>query len=298
MRRLGTGWLRRAFAEPLLHFVVLGAILFMLASGSEEMPAPDRIVIGEGQIRNLAAVFERTWRRPPTEAELDGLIRDRIDEEVLAREARDLGLDQDDTVIRRRLRQKMEFVAQDLAPPEPASEDALQAYLAAHPERFTRPGRLTFTQVFLNPERRGPTLAQHAAGLLRELDAAPPEFDPGEVGDPSLLDPHYADVSTDEVARLLGPDFAARLEDLPVGRWAGPVASPYGAHLVRIAARSAPSLPPLAEVRDEVALEVEAERVVQAREAFVAALRQRYEVVVERPRAALAEASEGEEALR
>jgi len=291
-------WIRRALREPLVHFVVLGGALFLIAGGGEDERAPERIVISAGQVQNLAAVFERTWQRPPSEAELEGLIQDRINEEVMAREARALGPDRDDTVIRRRLRQKMEFVAQDLARPASADDAELQAYLEAHPERFTLPARLSFAHVFLSRERRGADLEADAARLLERLNAGPPAADPGDLGDPSLLEPAYDDLSTTDVARLFGAEFAARLHELPVGRWAGPVASPYGSHLVRIETRSEPSLPPLGQVRADVAREVEAERAAQAREALVAGLRERYDVVVERPQAALAMAGDDAGASR
>lgn len=287
-------WIRVVFREPLLHFVVLGGALFLVFGGSEGDVPPDEIVVSAGQVQNLAAVFERTWQRPPTEAEVDGLIRDRIDEEVMAREARALGLDRDDTVIRRRLRQKMEFVAQDLARPEPADDVDLQAYLKTHPERFTLPGRLTFTQVFLDRSRRGDRLEEDAEGMMARLQSGTPGVDPLSLGDPSLLETAYDDVSTGDVARAFGPDFANRLETLPVGRWAGPVPSPYGAHLIRIEDRTAPSLPPLDEVREEVAREVEAERAAEARAALIASLRDRYEIVVERPEPELALAGDEE----
>lgn len=284
-------WIHAVLREPLLHFVVLGGALVLIFGGGEEDSAPDQIVISAGQVRNLAAVFERTWRRPPTRAELDGLIQDRVDEEILAREARALGLDQDDTVIRRRLRQKMEFITQDLARPKPADDAELQAYLEAHPERFTTPGRISFAQVFLDRDRRGEDLEEDAERLLARLNAGGP-VDPLALADPSLLDADHADVSMNDVARLFGAEFADRLETLPIGRWVGPAPSPYGDHLIRIDARSAPSLPPLDQVRPEVARELEAERRRATQEAFLSAMRDRYDVVVERPDAALVSAGQ------
>lgn len=248
-------WVRTVLREPLLHFLVLGAGLFLLSGvvGDKAEEGPSEIVVSAAKIEHLAQLFQRTWRRPPTKAELDGLIEDHIQEEILYREALALGLDQDDTVIRRRLRQKMEFVAQDLARPGPAGDAELQVYLEAHPERFTLPGRLTFVQLFLDRERRGADLEADAARLLERLNARTPPVEAAALGDPSLLEPAYDDVSSTDVARLLGPDFAGRLDELPVGRWAGPVPSPYGWHLVRIDDRTPPRLPPLERVRAEVA---------------------------------------------
>jgi len=293
-------WVRTILREPLLHFLVLGAGLFLLSgvAGERAEERPDEIVVSAAKIEHLAQLFERTWRRPPTRDELDGLIEDHIREEILYREALALGLDEDDTVIRRRLRQKMEFVAQDLARPEPADDPALQAYLEAHPERFTLPGRLTFTQVFLDRERRGADLEADAARLLEQLNAGKVAVEAAALGDPSLLEPAYDDASTTDVARLFGPDFAERIDELPLGRWAGPVPSPYGWHLVRIDGRTPPMLPPLERVRAEVAREVEAERAAKARDALIARLRERYDVIVERPKADVALAKDDAEATR
>jgi hypothetical protein len=279
-------WLRPVVREPLVHFAVLGGLLFLIFGPGEDEPSAEQIVISEGQVRNLAAVFERTWQRPPTEAEVEGLIQDRIDEEVLAREARSLGLDQNDTVIRRRLRQKMEFVAADLMQREPPDDAELQAYLDANPERFRRPGRVSFTQVFLDRDLRGDGLEQDAERLLVRLQAGDP-VDPRRLADPSLLAPSYDLMTTDEVDRLFGPEFAERLKSLPTGRWVGPVASPYGDHLIRIEERSAPAPARLDQVRAEVARELEAERRREAQDALLEEMRRRYEVVVERPDAGL-----------
>jgi hypothetical protein len=149
--------LEKILREPLLHFLVLGAGLFLLFGlvGEPAGERSDRIVITEAKIGDLAQMFERTWRRPPTPAELDGLIEDHIKEEILYREALALGLDRDDTVIRRQLRLKMEFVSEDFAPQTEPTEDELRAFLAEHADRFRSPSRISFTQVYLSPDRRG-----------------------------------------------------------------------------------------------------------------------------------------------
>ncbi|HXJ17795.1 MAG TPA: peptidyl-prolyl cis-trans isomerase, partial [Candidatus Polarisedimenticolia bacterium] len=148
---------RKLLKEPLLHFVVLGALLFgvygWMNRGAE--PQAGRIVVTQGQIENLRVTYHRVWQRSPTPSELDGLIQDYVREEVLAREATKLGLDLDDVVIRRRLRQKMEFIANDLAaPPEPTEAD-LEEFLAKHPDHFRIEPRVTVRQVYLDPAKHG-----------------------------------------------------------------------------------------------------------------------------------------------
>ena len=123
MKRIDTqpptqgGWPGRLVREPLVHFLLLGGLLFGAWYAFNDQPPisdSNRIVLDEAQVASLAATFQRTWLRLPSHEELAGLVKDRIKEEILYREALALGLDRDDQVIRRRLRQKMEFVSTDL----------------------------------------------------------------------------------------------------------------------------------------------------------------------------------------
>jgi hypothetical protein len=160
--------------EPLVHFLLLGAAIFViygLVSGDRGGKA-NHIIVSQGKIANLVATFTRIWQRPPADRELEGLIQDYIREEVLYREALALGLDRDDTIIRRRLRQKMEFVSEDFAARAEPSDDELRAYLRTYPEVFAIEPRFTFRQVYLDPQRRGANLARDVARLLDELQQA------------------------------------------------------------------------------------------------------------------------------
>jgi hypothetical protein len=154
--------MKRVLREPLLHFLLLGTAVFVAYSlvtkpSSDE---PGKIVISQGQVAAMAEGFARTWRRPPTGEEIEGLIKDRVQEEVYCREARALGLDKDDTVIRRRLRQKIEFVTDDVSALAEPTDDELSAYLKAHADSFRVQRQFTFRQVYLNPERHGENLAR------------------------------------------------------------------------------------------------------------------------------------------
>jgi PPIC-type PPIASE domain len=275
--------LRKILREPLLHFLVLGAGLFGLFGlvGGPAEQRPDRIVISAAKVENLAELFARTWRRPPTQAEIDGLIADHVKEEILYREALALGLETDDIVIRRRLRQKMEFISEDIAQQAEPTEAELQAFLAEHADRFRKPARASFTQVYLSPDRRGEDAWGDAERMLIALDAG--RSDPAALGDPFLLEQDYRDLATYEVERLFGGAFAAQVAELPVGRWSGPVESGYGLHLVLVHERTPAELPGLAEVREEVANEWRAVRREEANRAFYDGLRANYEVTVERP---------------
>jgi hypothetical protein len=277
--------LRKILREPLLHFVVLGAGLFVLFGvvGGPAEERPDQIVVSAAKVENLAELFQRTWRRPPTQAELDGLIADHVKEEILYREALALGLETDDIVIRRRLRQKMEFLSEDVAAQGEPSEAELEAFLAEHAERFRAPARVSFSQVYLSPERRGAEAWTDAERVLVALDAG--KTDPAASGDPFLLEQDYRQQTPHDIERLFGEQFAAGISGLPVGRWAGPVQSGYGLHVVLVRERNPEHLPQLDEVRDAVLRDWQAARRDDANRAFYDTLLARYEVTVERPAA-------------
>jgi hypothetical protein len=275
--------MRRLLREPLLHFLLLGAALFLAygllqRSGGVE---PTRIVVTLGQIEQLAAGFAKTWQRPPTSEELAGLVRERVREEVYCREALALGLDSDDTVIRRRLRQKMEFVSDDVAAFAEPTEAELEEYLRAHPDAFRVEPRFTFRQVYLDPQQHAAGLANDAARLLAQLERAGAEADLSTLGDSRMLEPQYADLPASEVGRQFGEPFAKALTGLAPGRWQGPVESGYGVHLVFVRERVEGRLPALAEVREAVRREWDDARRVAANEAFYAELLKRYHVTIE-----------------
>jgi hypothetical protein len=276
--------MKRVLREPLLHFVLLGAAIFgafKWVSRGESPREPQKIVVSRGQIDQLGIGFTRTWHRPPSSQELQGLIGDYIREEIYSREAIALGLDKDDLIIRRRLRQKLEFVSEDVAAQVEPSEEQLQSHLAANLQKFRSDCRLTFRQVYLNPDRHGENLARDAERLLAQLTKAGADADISMLGDSSLLEQSFKDVSSGQTAREFGDGFAAKLNELPVGGWQGPIRSGYGIHLVRIDQRSEGRVPALPEVREAVRREwIEAYR-LESNEKFYAALRQRYGVVVE-----------------
>jgi hypothetical protein len=280
--------------EPLLHFVLLGGLLFVLFElRAGPRAAPQAIVVSAGQLEHLAATFAGTWLRPPDAAELETLIQEHVREELACREALLLGLERDDTIVRRRLRQKLEFVVVDLAAQQRPSEADLSAYLEAHPDSFRDEPRVSFRHAYLSRERRGPTLESDGRALLArltELDAEPdanPDADPGPnpdaLGDPSLLSDEFEQIAASELDALFGAGFADALEELALDRWDGPVTSSYGLHIVKVAAREPGRMPELAEVRAEVELAWLAARRAQELEDFYEQRLARYDVRIERP---------------
>ena len=277
--------LKNFFREPLVHFLVLGAGIFVLfgAVGDARDDKSDRIVVSAGKIENLAKLWRRTWQRPPTPQELEGLIEDHIKEEILYREALALGLDRDDTIIRRRLRQKMEFLVEDIAAAAEPTEAELQAYLEKNPDAFRVPPSVTFSHIFLNQDRRGEAAHRDAERLRIRLVGSTGRVDPAALGDPFLLPHDFKALPEYEVVKLFGREFAARLLELKPGQWTGPVESGYGVHLVFIRERTEPQTPELADVRDAVSREWLAARRREANEAFLRRLREKYTVIVEEP---------------
>lgn len=279
--------MKRILKEPLLHFLLLGVGLFLAYRmvpknvGSGES---GEILVTQGQIEHLAAGFAKTWQRPPTPKELAGLVRDRVREEVYCREAIAMGLDKDDTVIRRRLRQKMEFVSDDLAAQVEPSDADLNSFLLAHPDTFRVSPQFTFRQVYLNPEKHKGRLASDATQLLAQLNQSDSASDTSGLGDALMLDQQYAAVSASEVARQFGDKFAAKLNGLSPGQWQGPIESGYGVHLVLVSKRTEGRLPALNEVRDAVAREWASARRLEANERFYQELLKHYTVTIETPK--------------
>jgi len=280
--------MNRILREPLLHFVLLGAAIFaadsLVSQRSGDEPA--NVVISAGQITSIELGFTRTWHRPPTSDELEGLIRDRVREEVYYREAMALGLDKDDTIIRRRLQQKLEFLTDDVVAEAEPTDAELSAYLTAHPDLFRRQRQLTFSHVYLNPDKHGEHLARDTGALLARLNQAGGTADASALGDPFLLGYTFVAVPGTEVAAQFGEQFAAQVGQLSPGQWHGPVESGYGVHLVLVSARTEGRVPRLDEVRDAVAREWDNVRRLAANNTLYQDMLKRYAVTIEAPRVA------------
>ncbi len=232
--------MKRLLKEPLVHFLVLGALLFAGYGllNRNDRSAPDRIVVSKGQLASIMETFMRTRQRPPTGEEWDELIQARVREEVYYREALVLGLDKDDTVIRRRLRQKMEFISDDNNSQTPPQDSELNSYLQAHPDKFSTEQNIAFRHVYLNPEKHGDNLTRDAAQLLAKLNQADGDTTSATMGDPFLLESSFTAIPADEIAKQFGREFEAQLRGLQPGQWQGPIESAFGVHLVLISERT------------------------------------------------------------
>jgi len=276
---------KRLCKEPLVHFLVLGALIFagyeLLNRNSE--PAPGQIVISQGQIASMVENFIRTQQRPPTRDEMEGLIRAQVRGEVYYREALALGLDKDDAIIRRRLQQKMEFISDDAADQAQPTDAELDAFLQRHPGKFLVEPAFTFRQLYLNPDKHGTNLASDAAQLLAKMNQPGGDANFAVMGDPFMLDNSFTTLPAGEITKQFGKEFTAKLGGLQLGHWQGPVESGYGEHLVRISERTEPRSPSLAEVHDAVRREWIESRRLEANETFYQGLLKHYTVTIEQP---------------
>ena len=275
--------MKKLLKDPLLHFLLIGAALF-LAFGLIKSPAgieENRIVITSGDIEALQANFARTWQRPPTESEVSGLIEDRVRDEIAYREAVAMGLDQGDSVIRRRLRMKMELIVEDVAGFSPPTDEDLETYLAEYRESFRQQPQVSFIHVYLNSDKRGARVEDDAREILTKLSAAGIDADPESYGDPSMLPKELPLYYIKDIGRLFGVDFSRQILEVKPGAWTGPVWSSYGLHLVYVRERIEGRDPKLDEVRKEVEREWSALRRKEFKQATYKKLRERYTVTIE-----------------
>lgn len=267
---------RRLLREPLFHFSLIGAALF----GLYALVAPQRsdeqaIVVSEAIVNDLAQRYAVAWQRPPTPDELQGLVNNWVRDELAYREGLALGLDRDDPVVRRRVRQKIDVLAEESVRAAPAGDAELTAFMRTHADNYAIPPSLSFEQVMLDPARHGKLIDAVLVRTRARLDAGSP---PQALSDAKLLPAMLENTPLDLVARQFGDEFAASLLKLHAGSWQGPVRSSYGLHFVRLNAREAGRMPALDEVRTAVARDAEQARREQASRAYYTQLRQKYTV--------------------
>jgi hypothetical protein len=271
--------IRRLLGEPMLHFVIIGIALF--AAYSRLSPARsggNRIVVTQGVVDDLVTQHVAARGRAPSDTELRHLVDAWVREEILYWEGVALGLDRDDIVVKRRVRQKLEVMAEEDASTAAPTDADLTAYLAAHPDRFVQPAVLTFEQIFVGYATAGPKVQ---LAVARVRDAVQRGADPDRVGTPSLLPQGMTQVPADLVAREFGPAFATALEHAPIGIWTGPIEGSFGYHFARVTARTPSWVPHLEDVREQIVREWENQRRQRARDQGYAKMRSKYQVDIE-----------------
>jgi hypothetical protein len=269
----------RLLREPLLHFFLVGAVLFgvygWLHGGL--LNAPTEIVVSRGQVQSLQMQFERIWQRPATKDELQGLIDGWVREEIFYREGIAMALDRDDPIVRRRVGQKLEFILDSAAPAVP-SDAELQAWLNAHPDDYRIEPTYSLRQVFFDPARHGDELGPDIVAALRALESGKPVE-----GDTTLLPYEMNTARSTEVARVFGDEFVEGLETIAIGGWHGPMRSDFGVHLVELSKRENGSRATLNAVRADVARDLSAARTEAAKAAVYERLRANYSVRIDDP---------------
>jgi hypothetical protein len=269
----------RLLREPLLHFLLIGIALFVVYG---KVAAPDRagprIVVSQVMADEIAREYRARWGRAPSDQELGGLVASYVRDEILYREGLSLGLDRDDPVIKRRVRQKLEVIAEEQNARDVPTEADLTAYMTKNAARFLRPATASFEQIFFDGAAT-PADVERAVAVARVALAR--GANPATLGQATMLPPRVENTALDLIARDFGAAFAECLATVPVGEWVGPVASGFGAHLVRVTVRTPAALPPLEQIRPLVAREWENERRVSSRGENYQKLRSNYDVVIE-----------------
>jgi hypothetical protein len=273
--------MKKILTEPLVHFLILGVLIFVVFSWlNRDQRSEDEIFVSRSQQEHLVNMFSRTWQRPPTPQEYQGLLRDHIREEIAYRESVAMGLDQGDTIIRRRMRQKLELLTDEIVSfAEPTDED-LQSYLEENPEVFRIEPRFDVRQIYISLDKRGAGANAFALDLLEKIRDNPGE-DWKVLGDSLPLPAQAEDIRLGDLSRQFGSQFADSLLTLDQGEWTGPVRSGYGLHLVIIDGFTPARNPGLGEVRDRVKTEWLELRRRNATDLLYDRLAEKYEIEIE-----------------
>ncbi|HSD98037.1 MAG TPA: peptidylprolyl isomerase [Sulfuricaulis sp.] len=287
---------RSLLREPLLHFFLIGAAMFILfgwRGNSVSLPGGQtgtptaQIVVSRDALDQMYNLFAKTWQRPPTEDEQKKLIEDFVRNEIYYREAIAIGLDRDDEVLKRRLRQKMEFIYEDITSWVEPTDTDLMAYMKKHRERYLTDPQMSFRQVYISTNKRGTSAESDARQIIAQLTGG---ADPDSVGDRTLLEPEVPLSPLWDIRKQFGDEFGNSLLELRSGRWEGPIRSGVGLHAVFVRERVSGRLPDLNGVREMVMRDWAFERQKELKDAAYAKIRERYTVTVEKPTALIASA--------
>ncbi len=274
-------WLR----EPLLHFLLIGALLFGIYSwmnrGRMGIEPSKQIVVTIDDLRVMEGYFESQWHRPPTPVEFQAMVEDKIREEVLYREGLAMGLDKDDTIVKRRMAQKVEFLAEDVAAAHEPSTAELKAWFDKNTDKFALPGRYSFRHIYFSPDKRGKNAQADAAQTLAKISGEPEDSKlAGSLGDNFMFQNYYGDRAPSAIAKEFGPQFAVAIEKLKPGSWQGPVESGYGWHLVFVDSVIPGRIPAFEEMEPDVKTAWLGEQKTTAWQKAYADMRAKYSVML------------------
>lgn len=280
--------MKRFLREPLVHFLLAGAILFGLyglaQSARPAAAPPTEIRLSLDDIAQLTLLYESQWRRPPTPQDLERMVENKVQQEILYREALAMGLDKDDEIVKRRMAQKMQFLAEDVAAAREPSADELRRWYEGNSARFAMPSRFSFRHLYFSPDRRGTRARDDAAAALAHLSGAPEDTPlAATLADPFMFQDYYRDRAPDYVGKEFGPRFAKALEQLTPGSWQGPVESGFGWHLVYVDTVIPGRVPAFEEIEPDVKTAWLAEQKALAWEKAYRDMRARYTVLLPAP---------------
>jgi hypothetical protein len=277
--------LRRVFGDSLVQFLLIGLALFLgytlLHRGQSEVAPSHQIALTLDDLRAMELTFHSQWQRQPTVEEFNGMVENKIQEEILYREGLQMGLDKDDTIVKRRMAQKVQFLAEDVAAAHEPSTQELKSWFAGNAEKFALPGRVTFRHVFFGFDKRGPNAQKDAAAALPRL-AGQPQNSPlaAATADAFMFEDYYAERTAEQLAKEFGPSFAVGIFGLKPGAWSGPLESGYGWHLVFIDSIIPGRIPEFEEVEPDVRTAWLAAQKQQAWQEAYARMRARYTVLL------------------
>jgi peptidyl-prolyl cis-trans isomerase C len=285
---LKMGTLHRWLREPLLHFLILGAALFAVYGyinrGRGGVEPSKQIVLSLDDLREMDVYFESEWHRQPTTAEFAAMVEDKVREDVLYREALAMGLDKEDTIVKRRMAQKMQFLAEDVAAAHEPTSAQLKTWFDGNKEKFALPSRISFRHVYFSPDKRGKNAHDDAARALTQLACQPADLKvAASLGDRFMFQEYYGDSAPDAIAKEFGPPFAVAVENLKPGSWQGPIESGYGWHLVYVTTVIPGRIPAFEEIEPDVKTAWLGEQKRQAWEKSYAEMRAKYTVLLPAP---------------
>jgi parvulin-like peptidyl-prolyl isomerase len=280
--------MKRFLREPLVHFLLIGAGLFGLYSFTQDgrtTAAPSKeIRLSLDEITQLVLLFRAQWRRPPTPQELDRMVENKVQQEILYREALAMGLDKDDEIVKRRMAQKMQFLAEDVAAAREPTSAELKVWFEKNGARFAQPPRLSFRHLYFSPDRRGTRAQEDAGKTLAKLAGQPVDAKvAASPADPFMFQEYYRDRAPEYLGREFGPQFALTVAKLPSGSWQGPIESGFGWHLVFVDTVIPGRVPAFEEVESEVKTAWLAEQKAQAWEKAYKEMRAKYTVLLPAP---------------
>jgi peptidyl-prolyl cis-trans isomerase C len=281
------GILRKAIREPLFHFLLIGLTLFGLYAWIERGRTNNgnyQIILTLDDLRQLDISFVSQWHRQPTKEEFSGLVEGFIRQEILYREGLAMGLDKDDTIVKRRMAQKMEFLSEDVASAHEPSTDELKAWYANNSQKFALADRATFRHLFFGFDRRGQNAQADALAALNKIAGKPEDIPLGKkLADPFMFQDYYGDRAPDQLAKEFGPAFAIGLYKSRPKMWQGPIESGYGWHLVWIESITPGRIPAFEEVEPDVKTAWLADQKAIEWQKAYAKMREKYEVVAPQP---------------